>query len=608
MINAPKTLFFLRPATLAAAAGLAFSGLAHGQIQRDFTVVADAMVDSIAATSNRGSLDEIFVINSGTTGSEESFIRFDLTAIPRTATVLGASLTYQVTEVSALAPTISFGLVEEQWIESGVGGITFATRPKVTRELLEHTPTVGRHRVLANVELLAAIRGWVRQPSANAGLRLLVTNGATGVKTRLAGIVARESAGNGRTAATLRVQFVDVQITTQSLPVGVVGIEYQALIEARIQGASFVQWRLLDTLPAGFNHRVVDGKLEIFGRPVRVGNDTIRVEARDPASGAKHVRSLQLRVAPARGEVTVVNGSSPTGASFDSSDPRPLVVLSPRITNDTTDIVALQSLAFMVAGSADNIRDLATIELFEDLNGDGVVDPADLRVAGPASLVRDGGSVVLDLNDVRFQRAAAKQFLVVITPRLDCPRGVEFAVAMVPGHGGQRADMVGSDRPARISFPERLEGPSFVSGQPEPFDGDANEDGVIDCLDAQILALRLGSASNGGADPDGNGLIDRTDIELLTDLVLGRPVITRLSILRGRVGFSRDSLVLLGFGLGKELDPTSTECTINGAKRFVLISTARITVISSGSLPAGEHRLRLAVGAARSRELIFVKP
>lgn len=48
MINAPKTLFFLRSATLAAAAGLAFSGLAHGQIQRDFTVVADAMVDSIA--------------------------------------------------------------------------------------------------------------------------------------------------------------------------------------------------------------------------------------------------------------------------------------------------------------------------------------------------------------------------------------------------------------------------------------------------------------------------------------------------------------------------------------------------------------------------------
>lgn len=179
---------------------------------------------------------------------------------------------------------------------------------------------------------------------------------------------------------------------------------------------------------------------------------------------------------------------------------------------------------------------------------------------------------------------------------------------MVPGHGGQRAHMVGSDRPARISFPERLEGPSFVSGPPEPFDGDANEDGVIDCLDAQILALRLGSASNGLADPDGNGLIDRADVELLTDLVLGRPVITRLSILRGRVGFSGDSLVLLGFGLGKELDPTSTDCTINGAKRFVLISTARITVISMGGLPSGEHRLRLAVGAARSRELIFVKP
>lgn len=106
--------------------------------------------------------------------------------------------------------------------------------------------------------------------------------------------------------------------------------------------------------------------------------------------------------------MTVVNGSSLTGASFDSSDPRPLIVLSPRITNDTTDIVALQSLAFMVAGSADNIRDLATIELFEDRNGDGVVDPADLRVAGPASLVRDGGSVVLDIDGVRFVRGGVQ--------------------------------------------------------------------------------------------------------------------------------------------------------------------------------------------------------
>jgi 2',3'-cyclic-nucleotide 2'-phosphodiesterase (5'-nucleotidase family) len=93
--------------------------------------VADAQVASGHATSNYGTSTNIYLQSSSASyANERDWLKFDLSVLPSGSTIVGAALQMYCWKASGPAMDAEIhGGTDDTWIESGTGGITWATQP-----------------------------------------------------------------------------------------------------------------------------------------------------------------------------------------------------------------------------------------------------------------------------------------------------------------------------------------------------------------------------------------------------------------------------------------------------------------------------------------------
>jgi hypothetical protein len=514
------------------------------QIERDFATVQDATVSSKNPKAADGAGD-VLSVGVGD-GSTETFVLFDLTAIPSDATLLSAVFSYDVASVTTTEPRLSLRRVAASWKEKT---LTFDNRPTSGVELQSDRAGSSTNRFQVGVALRAVIQDWIERPGQNFGLRIRTDSG-TEKNPSVAEIVSREGATVTQFAPTLRLTFARLRVATTALPIGFTGFNYRATITASALGVNSIQWRVLDALPFGFTSAVEGQALVISGRPSNPLRRSFRVEASDPVNGLQDVREFELRIDLPAGRVRTRNGHEDLeGGIFDRDNPQPIVALVPSITNEHEIDCALREINFRVMGSIDIVRDLESASLFVDTNNDGKLDASDVRVAGPQVIESVVGAIRIDVDDALLPALSTRQFLFVVQPRRGCPVGVEFAAKL----GNTRTVQVvfaGTDK-RTLTATSRFRGPEFACEERFGFPGDANGDGIIDCLDVQMQARRVGATAKARLDPNGNGLVDQDDVEMTLDAALGRPVVTRTEFVKDQssnsIGFGK----FFGFNFGE---------------------------------------------------------
>ncbi|HMH16476.1 MAG TPA: DNRLRE domain-containing protein [Edaphobacter sp.] len=163
----------------------------------DMPLTSDAHVNTAHASTNYGSLSNLYVGNGNT-----AYLQFDLSTLPTGTTstqISRATLTVFVNRVNA-AGTVSVSPVTSGWVESGV---TSATAPTTGA-------AVGAFGVLlpgqfASVDVTALVQGWVANSATNYGVAL----------TSAAANVLLDSKENDETGHVARL---DVTLVSQGAP------------------------------------------------------------------------------------------------------------------------------------------------------------------------------------------------------------------------------------------------------------------------------------------------------------------------------------------------------------------------------------------------------
>ncbi len=135
-------------------------------------VVGDAYVNSLHATTNYGSLSNLYVNSTGTT-----LIQFDLSSLPAgtTASQIGsASLKLYVNRVNSVG-VVSVQPITGTWSESAVTYASYSSSLALGSAVASFTPATSQQFIV--IDITSLVQGWVTTPSSNNGLALTTSLG-----------------------------------------------------------------------------------------------------------------------------------------------------------------------------------------------------------------------------------------------------------------------------------------------------------------------------------------------------------------------------------------------------------------------------------------------
>jgi hypothetical protein len=259
--------------------------------------------------------------------------------------------------------------------------------------------------------------------------------------------------------------------------------------------------------------------------------------------------------------------------------------LATLVRNTTARPLELRSVRLFVGGVGDAAAHVHAAYAYRD-------DPAVPGVrgqllAGPIQLAGDNCETAFDMS-CWLQPGEEATLTFVLATRPDLPDGNELACA-VTGFNSWSATVFGAGggTPAAITGTRYLPGSTHVARAPVRFSGDDDQDGILTASDLRRLCVRLGQPA-GTADPDRNGIIDGTDLVLLRDAILGRPLVTECPAV-----FPRGMWVTLGGWLFE-----GTPSITLGSRALVLgAATEREFAFRvDAELPTGMLELQVALG------------
>jgi Collagen triple helix repeat (20 copies) len=129
---------------------------------------ADTYISSVSPGSNYGTGT---AINIG--GGNTALIQFDLSQLPTGLTadnINKATMTFYVNTV-ATAGGVDIAQVTGSWIESGVTGVTYNSRPTFLSPFLINVPTAN-NRQFVTVDVTQLVKDWVTGVAANNGVQI----------------------------------------------------------------------------------------------------------------------------------------------------------------------------------------------------------------------------------------------------------------------------------------------------------------------------------------------------------------------------------------------------------------------------------------------------
>lgn len=106
-----------------------------------------------------------------------------------------------------------------------------------------------------------------------------------------------------------------------------------------------------------------------------------------------------------------------------------LPVLRITASAETAD-VRVNSLTFDASGTLDDTAAVTSVELYRDVDGNGVITAADPLLAGPATFAADNGQIVFDELDVTVPGDSSQRWLLTYTLSLTPPAGATFGARL----------------------------------------------------------------------------------------------------------------------------------------------------------------------------------